>query len=360
MLKRHKDETDEQYEARREAVRRIRAPIDFKYFCNQVVRGEKGYEAKYGQIPGMIREAFGLFVEPHSEDSVQLGTLEVADYDFPEHTFDKILVVEKRTERPKFQHDRVAERHDLGIVYSGGYATEALHELLDAAEDQDYQIFVWHDADPDGYNIVRNIREITQNMPLSIEVIDLGLPVEQALDLGLAGEPLAEDRTLGYELVSTLNDVEREYFLDRRIRFEINSIPTENRIAYVEQLLEENGARPKYVPTRDVLEEEIEEDFEREITVRVNLVIDEMVDKDAIVTDVMDAFRDDIQLDIEEAEKHIRERFEQEPETTWRSVVDMTHRRQARSKLEEIKEMVAEQIVTRVTDDSEDDDEGEG
>jgi hypothetical protein len=92
---------------------------------------------------------------------------------------------------------------------------------------------------------------------------------------------------------------------------------------------------------------------------RVNLVIDEMVDKDAIVTDVMDAFRDDIQLDIEEAEKHIRERLEQEPETTWRSVVDMTHRRQARSKLEEIKEMVAEQIVTRVTDDSEDDDEGE-
>ena len=51
----------------------------------------------------------------------------------PDHAFDKVLVVEKKTERPKFAHDKVAERHDMALVYSAGYATEALHELLDTA-----------------------------------------------------------------------------------------------------------------------------------------------------------------------------------------------------------------------------------
>ena len=199
MLKREKDETDDRYEARREAARRTRAPIDFKYFTNKVLRD---YEERIGEIEGMIREAYGTFVEPHSGDSLELGTLEVADYLLPDHVFDKILVVEKRTERPKFTHDKVAERHDLAIVYSGGYATEALHELLDTARAGDYQIFTWHDADPDGYNIVRNLREATKNKPVAIEVIDLGLTVEQALDLGLAGEPFAEDRKLGLGLRS--------------------------------------------------------------------------------------------------------------------------------------------------------------
>jgi len=281
MLRRERDETDDQYEARRDAARRIKAPIDFKYFTSKVLRD---YEDRIGPIEGMIKEAFGTFVEPHSSARLELGTLEIAGYILPKHTFDKILVVEKKTEKTKFDHDQVGERHDLGIVYSAGYATEALHDLLDTARDGDYQIFIWHDADPDGYNIVRNIREATKNMPVAIEVIDLGLTVEQALDLGLGGEPFAEDRKLGFDLLSTLNEVELEYFEGRKIRFEINSIPSASRIAYVEQLLAENGARPKYVPPEDVLQEEVEENYEAEIEWRVGQIIDDLVDKDAIVT----------------------------------------------------------------------------
>jgi hypothetical protein len=189
-------------------------------------------------------------------------------------------------------------------------------------------------------------------MPLSIEVIDLGLTVEQALDLGLAGEPFAEDRTLGYDLVATLNDVELEYFEERRIRFEINSIPVEDRIAYVEQLLEENDARPKYVPPEDVLEEQIEKDYENEIATRVDDVIEDLLDKDAIVTLVMDEMRDDIALGSdagEDPEKFIRKYFEDHPLVTWRNVVDRTHRDRTDEKSSEIEKMIGEEIVTRVT-----------
>jgi hypothetical protein len=121
-------------------------------------------------------------------------------------------------------------------------------------------------------------------MPVAIEVIDLGLTVEQALHLGLAGEPFAEDRQLGFELLSTLNAIELEYFEDRRTRFEINSIPSADRIAYVERLLAENGARPKYVPPEDVLQRKVRANYEWEIEWRVGAIIDEIVDKDAIVT----------------------------------------------------------------------------
>jgi hypothetical protein len=354
LLKRQPRETDAQYEARRDQARGIRGPIDFKYFTGKVL---KHYEREHGRIPDMIREAFGKFVPPHSGETVDLGTLEVEDYDLPEHVFDKILICEKRTERPKFTHDNVADRHDMAIVYSAGYATEALHDLLDDAQQGDYQIFCWHDADPDGYNIVRNIREETENMPISIEVIDLGLTVEQALDLGLAGEPFAEDRTLGHELRATLNDIELEYFEERRIRFEINAIPSEERIAYVERLLEENGARPKYVPPREYLEEMIGDDVEDELESGVEGIIERLVDKDAIVTRVTEALREEIALDIDGAEQHIRERFGQRPTTTWRSVVYAYHRDRVSEKSSEIEEIVSEEIVTTVTGDLEEGEE---
>ncbi|HEY6581283.1 MAG TPA: hypothetical protein VIZ60_09160 [Rubrobacter sp.] len=232
-------------------------------------------------------------------------------------------MVEKKTERPKFAHDKVAERHDMALVYSAGYATEALHELLDTARAGNYQIFTWHDADPDGYNIVRNLREATKNMPVAIEVIDLGLTVEQALDLGLASEPFAEDRKLGAALISTLNDVELEYFVDRKTRFEINSIPSATRIAYVERLLAENGARPKYVPPDHVLRARVKLDYEYEIEWRVEGAIARFVDKDSIVTLVTEALRQEIQ--VTKAADLIRDRFEEEPATTWDSVVDRKH-----------------------------------
>jgi hypothetical protein len=346
MLRRARGETDEQYEAKRAAARRIRAPIDFKYFTSKVLRH---YQERIGPVEGMIKEAFGTFVEPHSGTTLELGTLEIADYTLPEHFFDKILVVEKRTEKPKFEHDKVAERHDLGIVYSSGYATEALHDLLDAAQDGAYQIFVWHDGDPDGYNIVRNLREATKNMPVAIEVIDLGLTVEQALDLGLAGEPFAEDLTLGADLLPTLNDVELDYFEERRIRFEINSIPSATRIAYVEQLLEENGARPKYIPPEDVLQQRVRSDYEWEIEWRVGQAIEDLVDKDAIVTRVTEALREEIQLT--EAADLIRDKFKEKPQATWSSVVDKEHTARVRKKRADIKKMVWEEIGTLATEE---------
>jgi hypothetical protein len=353
LLKRHKDETAAQYEARREAARQAREPIDYKYFTTNVLRR---YEREYGKIEGLIREPHGTFVEPHTHNSVELGTLEVAEYDFPEHSFDKILYVEKGTEKPKFDHERIAEKYDMAIIYGKGYATEAIHELLSIAEEGEYQLFIWHDADVDGYNIVRNLREEAENIPgFEIDIIDIGLTVEEALRIGCASEPFTDDDALPTKLVPLLNEVELEYFGERQLRFEINGInPPSQRMAYVEERLREHDIRDKYIPPEDELQELVAEDLEGEIAWRVGAAIAEVVDKDAIVTRVTEALRERLQID--EPAAYIREAFEEDPFVSWSEAIDDEHSRRAREARHDMAEMVRDAIVTRVTEAEETDD----
>ncbi len=348
MLKREKDETDEQYAARRERARQAKEPIDYKYFTTKILRA---YERENGKIDGMIREPHGAFVEPHTGQSVALGTLEVAEYSFPAHSFDKILYVEKSTEKTKFEHERIAEKYDMAIIYGSGYATEAIHELLSVAEEGEYQLFIWHDADVDGYNIVRNLREEAENMPgFTIDIIDLGLTVEEALRFGCASEPFSDDDALPTKLSPLLNEAELEYFGERQIRFEINGInPPSQRMAYVEARLREAGIRPKYVPPEEALDDLVAEDLKGTIELYVSIAINQIVDRDAIVTRVTDAIRGELSID--DPESFIRERFKSAPTTNWGFVIDDEHRRRARELNGRIEELVSEAIVTRVTDD---------
>ncbi len=87
-------------------------------------------------------------------------------YVFPSWLYDKILYVEKKGVWPILQSARLAERYDMAVVAGEGYATEAIRVLFQASKQRiDYQLFVLHDADPDGYNIARTLREETARMP---------------------------------------------------------------------------------------------------------------------------------------------------------------------------------------------------
>jgi hypothetical protein len=57
-----------------------------------------GRHQEFGDIPGLIREAREELMEPHTGREVPIGTLEVDEYEFPEHVFDKLLPIEKRLE----------------------------------------------------------------------------------------------------------------------------------------------------------------------------------------------------------------------------------------------------------------------
>jgi len=66
--------------------------LDYKYFSQNLLTA---YQEERGLIAGLWRDPRGHLHEPHTENSVALGTREVGAYEFPEYTFDKILYVEK-------------------------------------------------------------------------------------------------------------------------------------------------------------------------------------------------------------------------------------------------------------------------
>jgi DNA topoisomerase VI subunit A len=73
-------------------------------------------------------------MEPHTGREVPVGTLEVDEYEFPEHVFDKLLPIEKRGLRPVWKSVRLGERYDMGIINGGGQPTEAMRKLFQRAQ----------------------------------------------------------------------------------------------------------------------------------------------------------------------------------------------------------------------------------
>ena len=149
-----------------------------------------------------------------------------------------------------------------------------------------------------------------------------------------------------------MNNVELEYFEEQQLRFEINGIDSDERIPYVEEQLERHGIRPKYVPPEDELAERVEEDFEATIRARVGLALNSVIDEAAIVDQVTEELRGELQLD--DAEEFIRESLEIHPYEAWDSVLDKEHRRRVLGARGEIEAMVRDHVVTMVTDDYED------
>jgi hypothetical protein len=169
--------------------------LDANYFGQKLLTL---YQRENGRIFGLYYDPRGVLYEPHTGRAIELGTREVDDYTFPSWQYDKVLFVEKRGLWPVVEAAKLAERYDMAIVMSEGYAIEACRTLLEHADQQrKYQIFVLHDADPHGYNIARTLREATERMPdYAVDVVDIGLGFEEGLELGLGTESFTRKQAI--------------------------------------------------------------------------------------------------------------------------------------------------------------------
>ena len=147
--------------------------LDYDYFSQDLLIE---CQRQHGPLRGLYYDPRGVLYEAHSGKASPLGTREVDAYQFPAWLYDKILYVEKKGVWPILQAAALAERYDMAVIAAEGYATEATRVLFAQADKgQHYQLFVLHDADPDGYNIARTLREETRRMPgYAVEIIDLG------------------------------------------------------------------------------------------------------------------------------------------------------------------------------------------
>lgn len=209
--------------------------LDYNYFSQQLLIE---YQETYGLIELLYYDPRGYLYEPHTGRAVALGTREVEEYVFPEWVFEKILYVEKKGIFPILEAAKLAERYDLAVVAAEGYATQAARVLFQRAEkDREYRLFVLHDADPYGYNIARTLREETRRMKgYRVDVVDIGLRLEEALEMGLQSEEFTRQQDIPQAVKESLSELEREWFIGRQVgkkawicrRIELNAMSAPN------------------------------------------------------------------------------------------------------------------------------------
>ena len=271
--------------------------LAYEYFSQDLL---VEYQVDHGPLEGLVREARGTLREPHTSIEVPLGTLEVANYQLPKCVFDKILYVEKEGLDPIWEGAHLAERYDMAIASGKGQPVEAVRELFARAEGRDYKLFVLHDADAEGYGIAHTIAEATERMPNhSVEVVDLGLTVADAVSMGLGIEGRIRERELPEWMPDRLSETEREWFVGERIvstkkkkwackRVELNALTAPALISYVEAGLAEAGADAKIMPPRDVLAEEVSEAHLRESSNHLLAIASEILDIDGLAERVVE------------------------------------------------------------------------
>jgi GNAT superfamily N-acetyltransferase len=337
--------------------------LNYGYFSQMLLTE---YQEQNGPIEGLWRDPRGNLHEPHTGKLVALGTREVAAYAFPDYVFDKILYVEKEGELSKLKAARLAERYDMAICSGKGQPTEAVRTLFERAEGGDYQLFVFHDADLDGYDIARVMAEETRRMPgYSVDVIDIGLTVEDALEMGLDSEPFYRKKDITWELLMRLSEVAREclYQKDgyrgiRGERFELNAIlPDTCRIEYIERKLEENGVRGKVIPPEDALAERRAAMYREKTRSWVEDIIAEMLDTDKLKKQMAEEFQDRFKL--QGARAWIETGFKRDHTLSWRDALKGTlqaiYDAKHKTDLEEaVREYIRETVASGAEDAVED------
>jgi len=249
------------------------------------------YQAEKGKIENLFYDPRGVLYEPHTGIEVKVGTRDVEEYELPSLVFDKILYIEKKGMWPLLQSAQIAERFDMAVMVCEGYATEAARVIFEQADkSRDYRLFVLHDADPDGYNIARTLREATKRMPdYKVDVIDLGYFVEEMLALGVEPEEFTRKKELPGDL--NLTDFERKFFEGRKVsrkqwigkRIEISALRPRERLEYIERKLNEHGANTKVIPDENIIKQELQSVFDAHLERLISDEIERRLDIPALI-----------------------------------------------------------------------------
>lgn len=254
--------------------------LDFDNFARCLAE----FRLEVHPLPLIDYKARGTLFESHSGREIPMGDRELRDYQFPRHEYAGILYIEKegvwQTLKDTGGID-VMRRYDLMVASAEGYSNGATRKLLALAQrEHGCKILVWHDADPAGYNIARTLAEPTELMPdHHLDVIDVGLRLEEGLEMGLQTETFTRKRAFPEGILPLLTDKELELFTGEQWqiqsnparfewrncqRIEINAIKALKRADYLERKISEalqrrpDATTPQQPPTRPPLDEMVE------------------------------------------------------------------------------------------------------
>ena len=268
------------YAARPEILKRTgNAELDDVYFTQTLL---KDYIEEREPDWKIVWDARGHIIEPHTNEKIGLGGIEVERYtrkwhshinieppaiqslnktNGPGNRFKNVLFIEKEGFTEILTHAGIPERYDLALMSTKGIPVKAACDLIYEMSKTDVRVFVLHDFDLSGFKILRSLREGVR-LSLGSDVIDLGLrmpdikdliaePVQykQRIDPGLY---LEFDCDATQEEIEFLVDPKGGFYKHHGQRVEINAMTSQQLIAWLEDKLQGYGVE-KFIPDQDIL-----------------------------------------------------------------------------------------------------------
>jgi DNA topoisomerase VI subunit B len=294
------------------------------------------WEEEYGIIEGRLLDARGYLLEPHTGKKIELGTKAVSEYRIPLHLYETILYVEKKGLLTKFELGRIAERYDCAIMASEGYAVRAAKALIDAAQEgHKMKVLCFHDADPDGYSIARTLSKNTGAHHFNIEIIDAGMSVQEALDMGLETEYFPRKKRIHVPM----GEVERKYWTGEKQqvvtkngkyktiytkcqRIELNALSADPMafLQWIEDKLNHFGVAKKLIPPAETIQERAEDTLETELYATIREQIEQELDLDGLTLKAAES------LKIEAPNLDLKQWAKNTPPEHWTHYIDRTTR----------------------------------
>ncbi len=288
------------YAFRKEWYVRDDRVLHYGTFCTYVDEYERNVAGRLL----CLRDPRGTLYEPHSGRTLRLGTADVAAFKVKKWEGHTIIFVEKENLASLMKSMKIHKRWDAIIIGSKGFAVEAIREVIQKYKKllgDMVKVVCLHDADPAGYMIGY---DLATNLPrfgdnVDIQVIDVGLTIEEATEMGLQDEPYDIKKTNWSMVNKTMrrlklknpDGTERplmepaayDAFMPEMFRgleypswadkpqgrrVELNAMPPRQFMEWVERHLEANGCR-KVRPPDEVVDEKLK-------TARTNLVKNEV------------------------------------------------------------------------------------
>ena len=183
-----------------------------------------------------------------------------ADTMGPEGRYSAVLFLEKEGFTQILEAARIAERYDLAIMSTKGMSVTAARILVEElCGRRGLPLFVLHDFDLAGFSIKQTL--VTSNrrhhFRHPINFTDLGLRLKDVQELELEAEDFSfreSEDALAHRLrINGATPEEIAFLLDGE-RVELNAMPSDQFVAFVERKLDENGVA-KVIPSAEMLAE---------------------------------------------------------------------------------------------------------
>jgi hypothetical protein len=294
---------------------------EYNWFCKVIT----AYENDFGEIKGMLRDSRGSIIHPHTGEEIELGTLEVEDYERPPWLFNKVVFIEKEGFNEILKDERWPERHDSAIMTSKGQGTRAAKDLIDklAATGEPCLFFVIHDADAAGTMIVQCLQEATAARGArNVKIINLGLEPAEGRAMGLAVEDVPYETRQA--VADYVPDADKEWLQHHRI--ELNAMTTPQFLAWLD---EKYKPYAKLVPPASVLRERLDEDVKEMLRADITAEILEQAGIDGLVDEAFERLKPELERHAKRLEMAVEDAFDEDRSRRWTEPVKAVARKVA-------------------------------